>query len=151
MQIGEDLRQRQQTRSGVEAEAVPFVHTELAAGHCRSFVHLDLVPRLGQPDRRGQPADACTDHHDPAHTGRPRQLNRPRRRSRKDLATSAPNSTIDTGWANASGNRRPPLTLAATTRPTTPRPYATRPVHPHRAAPGTTINTAATAGTAYSR
>jgi hypothetical protein len=119
-QVGEDLGEGQQARSGVEAEAVALVGGQLAAGPLGSLVHLDLVAGGSQADRGGQTADAGADDDDPAHRARPRQVRRDCRRRVKERTVSQAKRTIDTGWARASGHTREPVACAVTARPVTP-------------------------------
>ena len=119
------------------------------------------VPGRGQPGGGGQPTHPGADDHDPAHAALPPSSTRPlhRRQARPAAAASAdgttagsarPRTTTDTGWASASGQARPPVARALTTRPATPSRYGRASREPGASAPASRPTTATSGGTAYS-
>src|SRR6185369_11557764 len=123
-QVGEDIRQGEQARPGVEPEPLVRKRSELPAGPVGLLEHRDLVAGGREAYRGGEPADPGPDHDRPHGTVLPFHRRAPRRCRYRDSPTRYASRPTETGWASASGRTRPPVARAVTTRPSTPNPYA---------------------------
>jgi len=123
-EVGEDVRQREQRRSGVEGEAVAAVLPQLPAVGGRALVHRDAVALRREPGGGGQPADPGADDDDPRHVNRRPARRTERTRRSLDLTYPTPRS-LDPGGRAARRGDGPstsarPAGARATTRPAAP-------------------------------